>query len=71
MEHLDALTPDNNSRFGHMQDRVYRSEHSVPVEPLVDVGTGDTSEDMVSVAVEIKIDSLNNNKVSLFACVYW
>ena len=70
MEHLDALTPDNNSRFQHMQDRVYRSEHSVPVEPLTDVGTGDVSEDMVSVAVEIKIDTLNNSKVSGSLCTY-
>ncbi|KAK7104658.1 autophagy-related protein 2 homolog A-like isoform X2 [Littorina saxatilis] len=62
MEHLDALTPDNNKRFMHMADRIYRSEHSVPIAPLTSVGTGETSEDMVSVAIKIKVDSLNNNK---------
>ena len=66
MEHLDELTFEGKGRFQHLRSRIYLSEPNVPVTPLNEVGTGDMSEDMVSVAVQIKVDTLNNNKVCFF-----
>lgn len=63
MKDLGELTPDNNHGFEHMVARVYRSERSVPIKPLLEVGTNSScSEDMVTVAVKVQYDSINNNK---------
>ncbi|KAL8589726.1 hypothetical protein ACOMHN_027234 [Nucella lapillus] len=62
MEHLDSLTFECKGHLEHLRSTIVRSEPTVPVAPLLDVGTGDMSEDMVAVAIRIKVDNFNNNK---------
>lgn len=47
----------------HLKHRIYRSERGVPTGGIGLVGTGaDNSQDMISVAVKTKIDTINNTK---------
>ena len=63
MKDLESLGSDN-AGFHYMTERIYRSEKTVPVLPFQEVGTDSYfSEDMVAVAVKVKVDETTDLKV--------
>ncbi|KAK7506847.1 hypothetical protein BaRGS_00001698 [Batillaria attramentaria] len=57
---LDGIADNTPTHLSH---RIYRSERGVPTGCIGLVGTGaDNSQDMISVAVKTKIDTMNNTK---------
>ena len=54
----DSLPP-------HLKPRIYKSERGVDSKAASCVGRGSDSPDMISLAIKIKLDTINNTKVNM------